>query len=156
MIALVLFIALILILCAVIALASWGATTAATGLTLGASNAALATSNATLAQANTLAQTTISFLICVFVALLPLIVFGAIRLGVLLGERKRADAWQVVPRIEQTPTLPAPNAPLALPEPRADSQPQALTLPQPRRVIRRARAASRTRRANAIAKRWFR
>jgi hypothetical protein len=86
-----------------------------------------------------------------------LIVFGAIRLGVLLGERKRDGAMpQVITRIEQTPTLPAPNAPLALPEPRADSQPQALTLPQPRRVIRRARAASRTRRANAIAKRWFR
>ena len=150
MIALVLFIALILILCAVIALASWGATTAATG-------AALAVSNATLAQTIAAEQFTIQVLLFILVALLPLIVFGAIRLGVLLGERKRDGAMpQVITRIEQTPTLPAPNAQLALPEPRADSQPQALTLPQPRRVIRRARAASRTRRANAIAKRWFR
>ena len=150
MIALVLFIALILILCAVIALASWGATTAATG-------AALAVSNATLAQTIAAEQFTIQVLLFILVALLPLIVFGAIRLGVLLGERKRDVAMpQVITRIEQTPTLPAPNAPLALPEPRADSQPQALTLPQPRRVIRRARASSRTRRANAIAKRWFR
>jgi hypothetical protein len=134
----------------VIALASWGATTAATG-------AALAVSNATLAQTIAAEQFTIQVLLFILVALLPLIVFGAIRLGVLLGERKRDGAMpQVITRIEQTPTLPAPNALLALPEPRADSQPQALTLPQPRRVIRRARAASRTRRANAIAKRWFR
>lgn len=151
-----LIIALVMLVCIVLALAAWGTTTAATGLTLGASNAALAASNAALAQANTTAQATIAFLICALVALLPLIIFGAMRLGMLICERPYhtpSDDAPIIQLAERTrpPMIDATPALLALPAPR--DEPHAERFTPPRRLVRRT--APHKQRAVKIAKRWF-
>ena len=135
----VLILALVLMLIAIIALASWGTATAATAFTLSATVASM--------------QNTIALLTCVLVACLPLIVFGAWRLGVLIGERKRAHTAPMIQLAERTqpPMIEPTPAPLQLPTPRVeDIQP---FIPPAHRVIKRT--SPRTQRAARIAKRWF-
>ncbi|MBI5651483.1 MAG: hypothetical protein HZC40_13730 [Chloroflexi bacterium] len=130
---------------ALIVFACWGTLESATALTTAATAFTLA---------NTLAamQQIIALLVCVVSVLIPVALFGAVRFGMVLGERnaarelerERANAPAIgvieQPRIEQVSA------------PRNDPQPFAL--PEPRRVIRRA--SPHTRRARVIVQRWFR
>jgi hypothetical protein len=74
MVALVLSLIILLLIAAVCVLGLWGTTNAATALTLATTNA--------------VEQTTIAALTCALLAGLPLVLFGAFKLGEVLGEHK--------------------------------------------------------------------
>ena len=120
----------------------WGAMTATTALTL--------------AMTNAVQQTMMTILACTLLAMMPLLLLGAFKLGEALGEHKRAsgDAARIV-----VPPLGRDNVPMkalpgeelpALPS-GASGAPTIHVLPAPRR----ARSSSRAR-AMRIAQRWFR
>ncbi|MBM3128002.1 MAG: hypothetical protein FJ009_05120 [Chloroflexi bacterium] len=146
MIALILLAVVVLLIVAVIGLASWGATTAATGLTLALTNAVM--------------QTTIALLACALVAGLPVIVFAAFRLDAWRAEqdaeRKRTSRVIAITRRAQDadPMLGAGSPTVFLPAPRDETETTTRAYPI---LTRRARRASpRTRQAAGIARRWFR
>ena len=138
------FIAFVLGALALLALAVWGATTAATALTLALTNAA--------------AMATVLVLACALTATLPVFALGAVRIGALIGERMIRENHNDAPAIQlaaqpRPPMLDAPPAPLraSVPAPRTDEiQP---FIPPARRIAKRA--APRTPRATRIVKRWF-
>ena len=145
---LVLSLIILLLIAAVCVLGLWGTTNAATALTLATTNA--------------VEQTTIAALTCALFAGLPLVVFGAFKLGEVLGERKRAqadDAMRVsAPPMEQlargdvAKALPSPELPALPLSVQAGSGVSVIRAPH---APRRARSSSRAR-AMRIAQRWFR
>jgi hypothetical protein len=78
MVALVLSLIILLLIAVVCVLGLWGTTNAATALTLATTNA--------------VEQTTIAVLTCALLAGLPLVLFGAFKLGEVLEEHKHAQA----------------------------------------------------------------
>ena len=165
MVALVLSLIILLLIAVVCVLGLWGTTTAATALTLATTNA--------------VEQTTIAALTCALLAGLPLVLFGAFKLGEVLGERlparlagqaqagKRAqadDAMRVTaPPMEQTlargdvvKALPSPELPALLLSAQAGSGVSVIRAPHaPRRLSAQAGTRARVQ-AMRIAQRWFR
>ncbi len=106
---------------ALLALAVWGATTAATALTLAVTNAA--------------AMATVLVLACALTATLPVMAVGAVRIGVLIGERMTRANRNDAPAIQLA----------------AQPQPPMLAAPKMRWVER----DSQREQARALALKWF-
>jgi membrane protein implicated in regulation of membrane protease activity len=136
---------IVLILLAVIVLGMWGIATVTTGATLAASNA-------TLSAANLASQTVVLLLSCVLIAMLPLAIYGAVRLGARLRERQH--------RNEVAEQSAAPIQ-IAQPQPRLLGEGRVIVMQLPERaqsprVVRRARRATRPmRQAVRLTQRWF-
>jgi len=138
---------IVLILLAVIVLGMWGVTTATTGATL-------AISNATLSATNLMSQTVMLLLSCAVIAMLPLAIYGAARLGTRLKERQhRGDVSEYgIPPIQ-----------IAYPQSRmlGEGRVIVLQLPestslQPKPMVRRARKSARSwQQAVRVTRRWF-
>jgi len=146
MVALVLSLIILLLIAVVCVLGLWGTTTAATALTLATTNA--------------VEQTTIAALTCALLAGLPLVLFGAFKLGEVLGERKCAqadDAMRVsAPPMEQ---LARGDVVKALPSPELPALPSGVSVIRAPHAPRRLSAQAGTRarvQAMRIAQRWFR
>lgn len=119
MIVVVFILALLLVACIVIAMASWGIATSVTGLTASASNTALAFSNVQLANANSNAQTTISILAGFIVLLVVLLIAGSIWISlkaksiiqtILTNQLSMPITTGTPPHLSTQAPLPAPNA----------------------------------------------
>jgi HAMP domain-containing protein len=140
MVALVLSLIILLLIAAVCVLGLWGTTNAATALTLATTNA--------------VEQTTIAVLTCALLAMLPIVLFGAFKLGEVLGEHKHAqadDAMRVsAPPMEQ---LARGDVVKALPSPELPALPSDVSVTRAPHAPRRARARVQ---AMRIAQRWFR
>lgn len=134
---------IVLILLAVIVLGVWGATTAATGATL-------AVSNATLATANLASQTVMLLLSCGLIAMLPLAICGAVRLGARKHQREVNEHG-------------TPPIQIAHPQARLLGEGRVIVMqlpessqPQPQRIVRNARRSARSmRQAVRLTRRWF-
>jgi hypothetical protein len=143
--ALVLSLIILLLIAAVCVLGLWGTTNAATALTLATTNA--------------VEQTTIAVLTCALLAMLPIVLFGAFKLGEVLGERQHAarDAMRVTtPPMEQ---LARGDVVKALPSPELPALPSSVSVIRAPHAPRRLSAQAGTRarvQAMRIAQRWFR
>ena len=139
--ALVLSLIILLLIAAVCVLGLWGTTNAATALTLATTNA--------------VEQTTIAALTCALLAVLPLVLFGAFKLGEVLGEHKHIahdTTHLTAPPMEQ---LARGDVVKALPSPELPALPSDVSVIRAPHAPRRARSSSRAR-AMRIAQRWFR
>jgi hypothetical protein len=145
--ALVLSLIILLLIAAVCVLGLWGTTNAATALTLATTNA--------------VEQTTIAALTCALLAGLPLVLFGAFKLGEVLGEHKHivhdtthltAPPMEQLARGDVVKALPSPELPALPLSVQAGSGVSVIRAPH---APRRARSSSRAR-AMRIAQRWFR
>ena len=133
----------ILLIIVVIVLGVWGAIAAA-------GNAATAATALTLATTSAVSQTTILALACALLASLPLLVYGAFRLGALRAERRRDGTRTITPApairwIEGTPVTALPReriAVLQLPEPQSELT-AIVPLPRVKRASRHTRQAAR-------------
>jgi len=138
---------IVLILLTVIVLGVWGATTATTG-------AMLAISNATLSATNLMSQTVMLLLSYAVIAMLPLAIYGAARLGAQLKEcQHRRDASE-----HGTPPIQ-----IAHPQSRMLSEGHVIVLQlpestslQPKPMVRRVRKSARSlQQAVRVTRRWF-
>jgi len=131
---------LLALIIAVIVLGVWGASTAATGLTI--------------ATANLASQTVALLLSCVVIAMLPLAIYGAIRLGVQLKECQRQHD---ITEQGATPIQ------IGAPRPRMLNDDRFILLrlpesaqPQSQRIVRQTRRSARSmRQATRLTRRWF-
>jgi len=145
MVALVLSLIILLLIAAVCVLGLWGATNAATALTLATTNA--------------VEQTTIAVLTCALLAMLPIVSFGAFKLGKVLGEHKHIahdTAHLTTPPMEQ---LARGDVVKALPVPELPALPSGASVIRTPHAPRRLSAQASTRarvQAMRIAQRWFR
>ena len=141
MVALVLSLIILLLIAVVCVLGLWGTTNAATVLTLATTNA--------------VEQTTIAVLTCALLAMLPIVLFGAFKLGEVLGEHKHAQADDAM-RVSAPPmgqTLASGDVVKALPSPELPALPSDVSVTRAPHAPRRARARVQ---AMRIAQRWFR
>jgi len=139
MVALVLSLIILLLIAAVCVLGLWGTTNAATALTLATTNA--------------VEQTTIAALTCALLAMLPIVLFGAFKLGEVLGEHKHIahdTTHLTAPPMEQ---LARGDVVKALPSPELPALPSDVSVIRAPHAPRRARARVQ---AMRIAQRWFR
>lgn len=137
--------AVILGIALVIILSAWGTATAATGVTL-------AVSNATLSAANLASQAVMLLLACALTAVLPLAIYGAVRLAVQLKEREHRHTVT-----DQT----TPPIRIAQAQPRSLGEGRVIVMQLPestqaQRVVRHVRRATRPmRQAVRLTRRWF-
>ena len=139
-----LVLSLIILLLAVCVLGLWGTTNAATALTLATTNA--------------VEQTTIAVLTCALLAGLPLVLFGAFKLGEALGEHKRAvrdpvSAPLIEVRMPHQGISPERVDVPAFPRSELPALPSGVSVIRAPHTSRRARARVQ---AMRIAQRWFR
>lgn len=135
----------VLIFLAVIVLGMWGVTTATTGATL-------VVSNATLSAANLASQAVMLLLTCVLIAMLPLAIYGAVRLTARLKEREHRHT------VTDQTTSPIR---IAQAQPRSLGEGRVIVMQLPEstqapKVVRHVRRATRPmRQAVRLTRRWF-
>jgi hypothetical protein len=116
----------------------------------------LAVTALTLAATSAIQAAQVAMFTCALLACLPLVLFGAFKLGEVLGERKCAQADDAM-RVSAPPigqTLERGDAMKALPSPELPTLSNGVSAIRPARATRRVRP--RVRGAMRIAQRWFR